>query len=105
MPPESPTSPATDLERRKDALRARRCTRPLSAEESLRQDDVRWAMEAPEVMARYVGEVVVPYRREVVAHGTDAAAVLAEAVRITGRRAEELPLVGMMDPLLDVPQA
>jgi hypothetical protein len=99
-----PTSPATDLERTKDALRARRSTRALSAEESLRQDDARWAMEAPEVLARYVGEFVVPYRREVVAHGTDAAAVLAEAARITGRRPEELALVGVIDPLLDVPQ-
>jgi hypothetical protein len=98
------TDPATDLERRKQALRAQRSTRPLSAEESLRQDDARWAMEAPAVLARYVGEFVVPYRREVVAHGTDAAAVLAEAARVTGRRAEELALVGVTDPLLDIPQ-
>ena len=104
MPPEALTSPAADLERRKEALRAQRSTRPLSAEEALRQDDARWAMEAPEVLARYVGEFVVPHRREVVAHGTDAAAVLAEAARITGRRADELPLVGVIDPLLDVPQ-
>jgi hypothetical protein len=104
MPPEFSTSLATELERRKEALRARRCTRPLSAEESLRQNDARWAMETPEVMARYVGEFVVSYRREVVAHGTDAAAVLDEAARVTGRRAEELPLVGVMDPLVDVPQ-
>lgn len=104
MSHESRTSPAIDLERTKEALRARRSTRPLSAEESLRQDDARWAMEAPEVLARYSGEFVVPYRREVVAHGTDAAAVLAEAARVTGRRAEELPLVGVIDPLLDVPQ-
>jgi hypothetical protein len=104
MPPESLNGPATDLERTKEALRAQRCTRALSAEESLRQDDARWAMEAPEVQTRYVGEFVVPYRREVVAHGTAAAAVLAEAARVTGRRAEELALVGVIDPLLDVPQ-
>jgi hypothetical protein len=104
MSREFPISPATDLEQRKAALRAQRSTRPLSAEESLRQEDARWAMEAPEVLARYVGEFVVPYRREVVAHGTDAAAVLAEAARVTGRRAEELPLVGVIDPLLDPPQ-
>ena len=104
MPPEARTSPAADLERRKEALRAQRTTRPLSAEESLRHDDARWAMEAPEVLARYVGEFVVPYRREVVAHGTDAAVVLADAARVTGRRAEELPLVGVIGPLLDIPQ-
>ncbi len=55
------------------------------------------------MLARYVGEFVVPYRRQVVAHGTDAAAVLAEAARVSGRRAEELALVGVIDPLVDVP--
>ena len=66
-------------------------TGPLSAEESLRHDDARWAMEAPEVLARYVGEFVVPHRREVVAHGTDAAAVLVEAARITGAAPKSCP--------------
>ena len=103
MPPELSTSSATDLERRKEALRVQRCTRQLSVEEALRQDDARWARDAPEVLARYVGEFVVPYRREVVAHGTEAAVVLAEAARVTGRRVEDLPLVGVVDPLLDVP--
>jgi hypothetical protein len=101
MQPELST--AADLERRKQALRAGRSTRPLGAEESPRQEDARWALEAPEVLARYRGEFVVPYRREVVAHGTDAVAVLAEAARITGRQVEELPLVGVIDPLLDMP--
>jgi hypothetical protein len=105
MQPELPTTvAATDLERRKRALRERRSTRPLSAEESRRHDDTRWALEAPEVLALYPGEFVVPYRREVVAHGTDAVAVLTEAARITGRGVEELPLVGVIDPLADVPK-
>src|SRR5690349_17848139 len=89
----SPQLPATDLKQRKEALRAQRATRPLGAEECRRQDDAHWALEAPEVLSLYVGEFGVPYRREIVAHGTDAAAVLAEAARITGRRVEELPLV------------
>jgi hypothetical protein len=55
------------------------------------------------VLALYLGEFVVPYRREIVAHGTDAALVLAEAARITGRRVEDLPLVGVSDPLVDIP--
>jgi hypothetical protein len=101
MQPELAT---TDLERRKQALRARRSTRSLGAEESRRQDDARWALEAPEVLALYRGEFVVPYRREIVAHGTHAAVVLAEAAWITGRQVEELPLVGVIDPLLDVPR-
>jgi hypothetical protein len=100
MPPELP---ATDLERIKQELRAHRSTRPLSAVESRRHEDPRWALEVPEVLNRYRGEFVVPYRREVVAHGTDAAAVLAEAARITGRPVEELALVGVVDPLLDLP--
>jgi hypothetical protein len=100
MQPELPTA-ATDLERRKQALRARRRTHPLDAEESRRQDDARWALE---VWAFYRGELVVPYRREIIAHGTDAVVVLAEAARITGRQVEELPLVGVIDPLLDVPR-
>jgi hypothetical protein len=56
------------------------------------------------VLAQYLGEFVVPYQRKIVAHGTDAAVVLAEAARITGHPAEELPLVGVIDPLLDIPQ-
>ena len=101
MQPELSTA---DLERRKQALRAGRSTRPLGAEESRRQEDARWALEAPELLSLYCGKFVVTYRREVVAHSTDAAAVLAEAARVTGRRAEELPLVGVIDPLLDPPQ-
>jgi hypothetical protein len=106
MPEEGTMQPeltATDLDQRKGALRAQRATRPLDAEECRRQDDACWALEAPEVLALYLGEFVVPYRREIVAHGTDAAVVLAEAARITGRRVEELPLVGVIDPLLDIP--
>jgi hypothetical protein len=34
----------------------------------------------------------------------DADVVLAEAARITGRRGEELPLVGVIDALVDVPR-
>jgi hypothetical protein len=98
-----PELPPTDLDRTKEALRAQRTTRPLEAEECRRLDDARWAGEAPEVLACYLGEFVVPYRREIIAHGTDAAVVLAEAARITGRRVEDLPLVGVIDPLLDVP--
>jgi hypothetical protein len=56
-----------------------------------------------EVLSRYSGEFVVPYQHEIVAHGHSAAVVLAEAARITGRQAEELPLVGVIDPLLDIP--
>jgi hypothetical protein len=104
MQPELSDSAATELERRKGALRAQRSTRPLGPEECRRHEDVRWALEDPEVLVRHRGEFIVPYLRRVIAHGTDAAVVLAEAARITGLRAEDLPLVGVIDPLLDVPR-
>ena len=95
---------AAYLEQRKQALRAQFAVRPLPPAESQRQEDVRWAQHDPEVQARHRGEFVVPYRRQVVAHGTDAAVVLAQAARRTGRKAEELPLVGVIDPLWDMPR-
>ena len=45
---------------------------------------------------------MVPYNRQIVAHGYDMQAVLAEASRKAGRRIEELGIVGIDDPLLDV---
>ena len=56
------------------------------------------------MLAQYFGEFVVPYQRKIVAHGTDAAVVLTEAAQITGRPVEELPLVGIIDPLMDMPR-
>ena len=76
---------------------------PVRPEVFRRLEDAGWAKQDPEVLAHYCGEFVVPFERKIVAHGTDAAAVLAEAARITGRQAEELPLVGVIDPLLDIP--
>jgi hypothetical protein len=96
--------PAAYLEQRKQALRAQFAVRPMPPAELQRQEDIRWAQHDPEVQARHRGEFVVPYRRKVVAHGTHAAVVLAEAARRTGRPAEELPLVGVINPLLDMPR-
>lgn len=93
----------TDLEQRKQALRAQLATRPLQPNEFQHQEDARWARQDPDVLAHHCGEFVVPYQRKIVAHGTDAAVVLAEAAQITGRSADELPLVGVIDPLLDMP--
>jgi hypothetical protein len=76
---------------------------PLSPEECRRHEDAQWASHDPEVMSLYEGQFVVPYDRKIVAHGTDAARVLADAARITGRQADELPLIGVVDPLLDIP--
>jgi len=92
------------LEQRKQALRAQFAVRPLRPEEFQRQEDVRWARQDLEVLARHCGEFVVPYRRQIVAHGADATAVLAEAAQITGRAPEDLPLVSVIDPLLDMPR-
>ena len=76
---------------------------PVSPQDLMRIEDARWASHDPDVLAHYCGEFVVPYERKVVAHGTEASAVLAEAARITGWNADELPLVGVMDPLVDIP--
>ena len=48
--------------------------------------------------------MIAEKQRKIVAHGVDAAVVLAEAAQITGRPAEELPLVGVFDPLLEMPR-
>jgi hypothetical protein len=61
-----------------------------------------WARQDPDVLAQYAGELVVPYKPKIVAHGKDAARVLAEAAQITGRPAGELPLMGVVEPLLDM---
>lgn len=94
---------APGSEQRKKILRGEFSMRPVRPEEFLRLEDARWARQDPEVLSHYSGEFVVPYERKVVAHGTDAAAVLAEAAQITGRKAEELALVGVVNPLLDLP--
>ena len=96
---------ASSLERRKQALRRGQVAMlPLQPKEFQRLEDARWARQDPDVLAQYLGEFVVPYERKIVAHGKDAAVVLAEAAQITGRPVEELPLVGVIDPLLDMPR-
>ena len=77
---------------------------PLQPKEFQCLEDARWARHDPEVLAQYLGKFVVPFERKIVAHGTDAAAVLAEAARLTGRSIEELSLVGVIDPLVDMPR-
>src|SRR5438128_4970162 len=55
-----------------------------------REEDANWAQHDPQVEERYGGQWVVAYQRKIVAHGTDATAVLGEAVRLTQRPPEEL---------------
>jgi hypothetical protein len=55
------------------------------------------------VIALYPGEFVVPHDRRIVAHGRDIQAVLKEAAAKTGRKVEELLVVGIDAPLQDVP--
>lgn len=104
MQPKLPTD-ATSLEQTKRALRRTQVSMlPLQPKEFQRLEDARWARQDPDVLTNYPGEFVVPYERKIVAHGKDAAVVLAEAAQITGRPVEELPLVGVVDPLLDMPR-
>jgi hypothetical protein len=102
MQAELPEDASTSAEGKK-TLRKPITVQPVSPEDLMRIEDARWAKQNPDVLTEYCGEFVVPYARKIVAHGTDASAVLAEAARITGRQAEELPLVGVIDPLVDIP--
>jgi hypothetical protein len=93
---------ATFLEHERQAVRVQCTVQPLSSEESDMAADAVWAQHDPDVQAAYPGEFVVPFQRRIVAHGRHAAEVLAEAARLTGRKAEKLPLVGILEPLLDL---
>jgi hypothetical protein len=96
---------ASSLEQTRQALRRTQVSMlPLEPKEFQRLEDARWARQDPDVLGKYVGEFVVPYRRKIVAHGKDAAVVLAQAAQVTGRPIEDLPLVGVIDPLLDMPR-
>ncbi|MBI3461760.1 MAG: hypothetical protein HY000_01685 [Planctomycetes bacterium] len=75
----------------------------LTAEERAECEDCRWAERDPEILAKYVGQFVVPYRRQIVAHGFDIELVLQEAVRVTGKKPNELPICAIDDPLMDIP--
>ena len=88
------TSPVTE--------RPRVEVHPLTEEERQQEEDCRWVLHDQEIQAKYMGEFVVPYRRQIIAHGTDIEAVLAEAARITGLKPEELPVCGIDDPLRDI---
>jgi hypothetical protein len=104
MQPKLPTD-ASSLEKTKQALQHTRTTMvPVELKEFQQLEDARWARQDPDVLVQYLGEFVVPYQRKIVAHGKDAAVVLATAAQITGRPAEELPLVGVVDPLLEMPR-
>ena len=101
MEPKSPAD--AELAAMKRALRARFTVRRATAAEVRRQADVRWARGETEVLDRYRGEFVVPYRGRIVAHGHDAAAVRASASRATGQPAEGFALVGIIDLLIEMP--
>ena len=75
----------------------------LTPDQRRRLEDVAWAEEDLSVLAAYRGEFVVPYARQIVAHGHDIQAVLSDAARKTGRKLEELLVVGIDSPLQDVP--
>jgi hypothetical protein len=94
---------ASYWEERQKEVRAQFVVRPLTPEEQQAADDETWALQDAEVQARYRGQFVVPFGRKIVAHGPEAERVLEEAARATGRRVEDLPLLGIDDPLLDLP--
>jgi hypothetical protein len=93
----------TSLEEYKQALRAQFTVRPMSEYERQIAEDISWAQCDPDVQGKYRGEFIVPRGRTIVAHGHDVAVVLEEASRILGCKKEDLPLVGIVDPLLEIP--
>jgi hypothetical protein len=96
-------APISFLDRERQTVRAQFSVQTLTPEERQTEEDAYWAQHDPDVQAAYSGEFVVPFQRRIVAHGRRAADVLAEAARVTGRKAQSLPLVGIVDPLLDLP--
>ena len=90
------------LQQEKQRIRAAFAVRSLTEEEGKRWDDQIWAETDSDVAEKFMGEFVVAVDRKIVAHGQDAAAVLAEASRITGIPEEKLPLAGIVPPWLDL---
>jgi hypothetical protein len=101
-PPPDQAAKASYWEERRKTVQAQFAVRPLTPQEQRAADDETWALKDAEVQATYRGQFVVPFERKIVAHGPDAEQVLAEAARATGRSVEELPLVGIDEPLLDI---
>jgi hypothetical protein len=96
--------PALDayLTERRRILRASFQVRPISQERREITQDILWAQHDPSVRAMYEGEFVVPWKGKIIAHGDDAQVVLERAAQTTRRRPEDLPLVGVIDPLVDI---
>ena len=86
-------------ERKKRTPRCTAAVREATPQERQQHEDMCWVLQDAEVRAKYSGQYVVPYQRQVVAHGTDVTLVREEAMRITGKKAEELPVVPVVDPL------
>jgi hypothetical protein len=76
--------------------------RQITPDEARQFEDLQWAQQDPSVRARYRGCFVVPYKKQIVASGHDMERVLADAVQATQRPVEELPVIGINDPLQDI---
>lgn len=92
------------LEDQRRLLRAQWAERTLTPEQALLSEEISWAENDPQVSERYRGQFVVPWGRRIITHGEDADTVLQEAAGITGREPAQLPLVCVIDPLIDVPR-
>lgn len=78
-------------------------TQPITSDQCLRHEDARWARHDREVLVKFRGQFVVPYLRQIVAHGHVVQDVLDEAARVTGRKPEQLPICHIDDPLHELP--
>jgi hypothetical protein len=68
-----------------------------------RIEDIWWATHDQDVLDKYMGEYVVIYDRQVVAHGSDLEQAFREASRTTRKAIWELACCAVMDPLQDIP--
>jgi hypothetical protein len=99
---DDPAQTESCLEQLKRELRAQFSARPLTAQERRAAEDEAWASRDEFVQATYRGQFVVPFGRRIIAYGTDATEVLRQAAAIAGCDVEDLPLVGIDDPIADV---
>jgi hypothetical protein len=89
------------LEEIKKEIQAQRQYRPCTPEEAQQQEDIRWALRDDKVRAEYRGQIVVPYKRQIIAHGKDFAEVQQQLDQLMP--GVDLPLVSIVEPLMAVP--
>jgi hypothetical protein len=71
---------------------------PIPLPELERYRDAEWALHDPAIQRTYQGQWVVAFERTIIAHGTDAQAVAAQARQIAQGQAHRLVFCAPEDP-------